>query len=72
MYIDHMGYRGEIKYDSVKGNFVASTVNTSDVINCEADTLEELAKEFRISVHGYIEFCHEKGLVPELDRKRAE
>lgn len=57
------GYLGIVTFDDDAMIFHGEVIGLKDVITFRGTTLEEIKKEFEISVDGYIDWCK------ELDQK---
>ena len=61
----YQGYQGSIKV-SVEDNCLHGKLeNISDLVNYEAETVEQLEKEFRLAVDSYLETCQQAGIKPK-------
>lgn len=63
--MNYKGYIGKVEYDDENRIFSGEVVNSRAVITFHGKSVEELEKEFRISVDEYIDWCHEDGIEPE-------
>ena len=63
--MEYRGYTAEVRFDEVAEIFFGRVQHLRDVITFEADSVEGLKREFRVSVDGYLEFCQELGQEPE-------
>jgi len=61
----YKGYIPEIWYEADDKAFHAIAQGIRNVIHAEAETLENIQKEFAISVDTYLEYCEEKGIEPQ-------
>ena len=61
----YKGYVGEIEYDDDFKIFSGSVINTRTVITFQGKSVDELNKEFQLSVDDYLEWCKEDGIEPE-------
>ena len=61
----YKGYVGEVEYDDEYKIFSGSVINTRTVITFQGASVEELNKEFQLSVDDYLEWCKEDGIDPE-------
>jgi predicted HicB family RNase H-like nuclease len=61
----YKGYAGSIEYSTDDKCFHGRVQGLRDVINYEADTVEELEKAFHDSVDDYLAFCADTGREPE-------
>ena len=60
----YKGYTGRYEVDPEDGVLYGRVDDIEDVITFEADNLEDLEREFRISVDDYLEWCAEDGVEP--------
>jgi predicted HicB family RNase H-like nuclease len=58
------GYTAHAEIDPEDGVLHGWVDNIEDVVTFEADNLEDLEREFRISVDDYLEWCAEDGVEP--------
>lgn len=61
----YKGYVGEVEYDDEYKIFSGSVINSRTVITFQGTSVEELNKEFQLSVDDYLEWCKEDGIDPE-------
>ena len=61
----YIGYIGQIEYDDECCIFSGSVVNTRTVITFQGTSVDELEREFHISVEDYLEWCAEENIPPE-------
>lgn len=61
----YKGYVGEVEYDDECKIFSGSVINTKTVITFQGTSVEELNKEFQLSVDDYLDWCKQDGIVPE-------
>ncbi|WP_075995478.1 type II toxin-antitoxin system HicB family antitoxin [Salaquimonas pukyongi] len=61
----YKGYVPEIWYEHDDKAFHAIAQGIRSVIHAEASTLEEIQKEFELSVDTYLEYCREEGIEPQ-------
>jgi predicted HicB family RNase H-like nuclease len=61
----YKGYTGRYEVDPEDGVLHGRVDDIEDVITFEADTLEDLEREFRISVDDYLEWCAERAVAPD-------
>ena len=64
----YKGYTAEYEIDPDDGVFHGQVVGIEDIITFESDNLENLEREFRISVDDYLEWCAEDGVEPNRPR----
>lgn len=64
-YFNYNGYQGSVKV-SVEDNCLHGKIEfISDLVNYEAETVEQLEKEFRLAVDSYLKTCKEVGMEPK-------
>jgi predicted HicB family RNase H-like nuclease len=64
-YFNYNGYQGSVKV-SVEDNCLHGKIEfISDLVNYEAETVEQLEKEFKLAVDSYLETCKEVGMEPK-------
>ena len=64
-YFEYKGYLGSCKV-SIEDNCLHGKIEfISDLVNYEAQTTEELRKEFELAVDDYLEHCKEVGKAPD-------
>ena len=63
--MNYKGYIGKVEYDDENRVFSGRVVNTKTVITFQGRSVDELEKEFRLSVDDYLEWCKEDGVEPE-------
>lgn len=63
--LNYKGYIGHVEYDDVNRVFTGSVVNSQSVITFHGSSVDELEKEFRLSVDDYLEWCEQEGIEPE-------
>ncbi|MBE5846584.1 MAG: type II toxin-antitoxin system HicB family antitoxin [Lachnospiraceae bacterium] len=61
----YKGYVGEVEYDDEGKIFSGSVINTKTVITFQGTSVEELNREFQLSVDDYLEWCAKDGVEPE-------
>ncbi len=61
----YKGYVGEVEYDDECKVFSGSVINTKTVITFQGTSVEELNKEFQLSVDDYLDWCKNDGIEPE-------
>ena len=62
--LEYKGYQGRYDLDPDEGVLHGHVDGIEDIITFVADNLEDLEREFRISVDDYLEFCAEDGVEP--------
>jgi predicted HicB family RNase H-like nuclease len=63
--IEYKGYVAKIDSDEENNGFHGRVVNISDIVNFKGRSMDELRKEFKISMEEYFAFCKERGEEPE-------
>jgi len=63
--MEYKGYVGRVQFDESVGLLHGRVENISAVITFEADSVEQIEREFRASVDEYIAWCKERGKEPE-------
>jgi predicted HicB family RNase H-like nuclease len=63
--MNYLGYTARIEIDEDDGVLVGTVEGIRDVVTFQAATVEDLDREFRVSVDEYIAFCREQGDEPE-------
>lgn len=61
----YKGYTPEIWYEADDKAFHAIAQGIKSIIHAEAETLEDIQREFEISVDTYLEVCAEDGIEPQ-------
>lgn len=66
---EYKGYKGSINTTD-DGDFIGRIINTNDFVNYEAETLEDLEREFHLAVDDYIDMLkYEKQVEEELEER---
>lgn len=63
--MQYKGYRAAVTFDDSASVFHGEVVDTRDVITFEGDSVEQLRKEFEVSVDDYLAVCVERGREPD-------
>lgn len=63
--LTYKGYQAKVDIDYDTGALYGRVVNTRDVIFFEATSLEQLKKEFEVSLDDYLAMCAERGEEPD-------
>lgn len=63
--MNYKGYIGTVEYDDENRVFTGSVINTRAVITFQGESVDEIEKEFRLSVDDYLSWCKEDGVEPE-------
>lgn len=61
---EYMGFKATFKFDSSGNVYHGEVVGIRDVIFFEAESLEQLEREFRTSIDDYLRVCAERGRAP--------
>ena len=64
--LEYRGYIGEVVYDDEAEALHVRVINSGSypVANAEAANMEDVAREFRVSIEAYLEGCRELGIEP--------
>ena len=63
--MEYKGYRAAVIFDDSVEIFHGEVVDTRDVVTFQGVSVDELRREFKISVDDYLEFCRERGREPD-------
>ena len=63
--MEYKGYSAKVEFDSDANIFHGEVINLRDVITFEGETVKELKQAFQDSVDDYLDFCAQRGEVPE-------
>lgn len=63
--LKYKGYTGVVQFDDEAMIFHGEVIGLRDVITFRGTTPEEIKKEFKISIDGYLDWCKELGQSPE-------
>ena len=63
--MEYKGYRAAVTFDDSVDMFHGSVVDTRDVVTFMGDSVEQLRREFKVSIDEYLEFCRERGREPD-------
>ncbi len=63
--MEYKGYKAAVTYDHEGKVLRGEVVGTRDVIFFEANSVEQLEKEFRFSIDDYLAVCAERGREPD-------
>ena len=58
--MSYKGYQAVLKYDDEAEVFHGEVVGTRDVVFFEGASVEELNREFQLSINDYLNFCAER------------
>jgi len=64
-YLEHRGYIATVGYSASDKVFFGKIEGITDLVNFEADNVEELEKEFKNAVEDYLATCKELGKNPD-------
>ena len=62
--MEYKGYTAVVSFDYETSVFHGEVVDTRDVIFFEGTSVEQLDKEFRLSIDDYLAVCAERGREP--------
>lgn len=63
--MEYKGYKAAVTYDHDGKVLHGEVVGTRDVIFFEAESVEQLEKEFQFSIDDYLAVCAERGREPD-------
>ena len=65
--MDYKGYLATIEYNDSVGLLHGEVINAPPypIVTFEASSVEELRREFRVSIDDYLAWCKEDGVEPE-------
>ena len=63
--LKYKGYTGIVQFDDEAMIFHGEVIGLRDVITFRGTTPEELKKEFKTSIDGYLAWCKKLGQEPE-------
>jgi predicted HicB family RNase H-like nuclease len=63
--LKYKGYTGNAEYDDEAGIFHGEVLDLRDVITFQGETVQEIEQAFRDSVDDYLDFCEQRGEVPD-------
>ena len=63
--MEYKGYIGKVQIDEEAGILYGEVINVRDVITFEGTTVDEVQQAFRDSVDDYLNFCAQRGELPE-------
>lgn len=61
----YKGYVSQVEYDHEAKIFHGDVIGLKDIITFQATNAEDLEREFRKSIDGYLDWCKELGEKPE-------
>jgi predicted HicB family RNase H-like nuclease len=63
--MEYKGYIGRVAFDDEAGLFHGEIINTRDVITFQGTNVEDIQREFQVSIDVYLEFCAEQNKAPD-------
>jgi len=63
--MEYKGYIGNVEFDDEVNIFHGEVINLRDVVTFQGETVTQLRKAFQDSIDDYLEFCSQRGEVPE-------
>lgn len=63
--IEYMNYHAFIDYDPEIEKFIGRVMNARDIITFYGSSVDELKREFEVSIKDYLKLCAERGIEPE-------
>ena len=63
--LEYKGYTGKVEFDDESDLFHGEVLDLRDVITFQGRTPKEIRKAFIDSIEDYLEFCQERGEVPD-------
>ena len=63
--LTYKGYIGQVEFLDEENIFHGEVINTRDVITFQGASVDEIRQAFMDSIDDYIDFCHERGELPE-------
>ena len=63
--MEYKGYRAMVKFDHEAEVFHGEVIGTRDVIVFEGTSVEQLRREFALSIDDYLAVCAERGRTPD-------
>ena len=63
--MEYKGYRAVVEFDHEAAIFHGEVIDTRDVIVFEGTSVEQLRREFQLSVDDYLAVCAERGRSPD-------
>jgi predicted HicB family RNase H-like nuclease len=66
--MEYKGYVANITYDDELESFFGQVANTLDVITFYGKSVDELKREFALSVEAHLAYCAEQGIEPSQPR----
>jgi predicted HicB family RNase H-like nuclease len=66
--MNYKGYSARVLYDAEERVLRGRVAGIDDLVTFEATSIDELEREFQISVDEYLAFCGEQGIEPKEPR----
>lgn len=65
--MEYKGYLATVEYDDSVGLLHGEVINAAPypIVTFEASSVEELKREFRVSIDDYLAWCKEDGIEPQ-------
>ena len=63
--MEYKGYRAVVEFDHELEVFHGEVIDTRDVIVFEGTSVEQLRREFQVSIDDYLAVCAERGRSPD-------
>jgi predicted HicB family RNase H-like nuclease len=63
--MEYKSYVGQVSFDDEADIFHGEVVNTRDVITFQGRSVEEIRQAFCDSIDEYLEWCNERGKIPD-------
>ena len=71
-YFEYKGYQGTIEAEQETGKLYGKLAFIRDVVTYEANTLEELEKQFHFSVDEYLSDCEKLCKTPDIQHQKID
>ena len=65
--LEYKGYHTKVQYDAETNSLHGKIEGIRDFVNFEAESLDDVKKEFHAAVDDYLEFCEEVGKAPDKE-----
>ena len=62
--MEYKGYIAKVELDAEARVFHGEVINMRDIVTFEADCVDDLLKEYHLSVDDYLDYCEELGEDP--------
>lgn len=63
--MQYKGYRAAVTFDGSAGVFHGEAAGDRDIIAFEGESVEQLRREFAVSIDDYLAVCAERGREPD-------